>query len=105
MADTVEKFLQVDIYDIAVALLNIGLGHRLVGGTPWPKAVAAHGIPSLRFSRLPGLGISTRLITWGWYVPWSNCSLIAGQCAFRKSDSSSTRMPSMPGLPWFALTC
>ena len=82
-------------HDITVALLHVGLGlgDRLVGGAPWAKAIAkcgkcgvpsplkhlehacwisrsiTHGIPSLRFSWPPGLGISTRLIVWGWYVP------------------------------------
>jgi len=45
MADTVEKLLQVDIHHVAVALLNVGLGlgDRLVGGPPWPKAIAERG--------------------------------------------------------------
>jgi hypothetical protein len=45
MADVVEKLLQVNIYHVAVGLLNIGLGlgDRLVGGPSWPKAIAERG--------------------------------------------------------------
>jgi site-specific DNA recombinase len=45
MADAVEKLLQVDIHHVAVALLNVGLGlgDHLVGGSPWPKAIAERG--------------------------------------------------------------
>lgn len=127
----IEKLLQVDIHHVAVALLNVGLGlgDRLVGGPSWPKAIAERGkrgVPpplqhlqhrlldqpvkharnaQFAFLAASWLGDSTRLISWGWYVPWSNCSLIASQCALRKAGSSSTCIASMPGAPLFALTC
>jgi hypothetical protein len=64
-----------------------------------------HGMPRVRFSWLPALGLSPRLLPCGWYVPWRNGAWMAGQCAVRQSGRSSTRMSSRPGHPWCALTC
>ena len=45
MADAVEKLFQVNIHDLAVALLNValGLGDCLVGRPSWPKTITEHG--------------------------------------------------------------
>ena len=45
MADAVEKFFQVDIDDVAIALLDVdlGLGDRLVSRAPRPKAITEGG--------------------------------------------------------------
>ena len=49
-------------------------------------------------------GSRTGLTGCGWYAPASNCSRISGQCCPQVSGSSSTVIPSMPGLPLFCLT-
>ncbi len=55
LTDAIEELLQIEIYHIAVALLQIrlGLGHRLRGGAPGPKALAGRGkrrVPFTAFS-------------------------------------------------------
>ena len=43
VANAIEEVLQIDIDPVAMALLQIGLGHRVVSGAPRPKAIAGRG--------------------------------------------------------------
>ena len=62
------------------------------------------GIPSRRL-RPSGFGISTRFTGCGRYFPTTSCVRISRQCCFRYPANASTSIASMPGAPWFLLTC
>jgi hypothetical protein len=108
--DSIEEFFQIEINHPSVALHNIllRLSHGLMRRPIRSKPIAVVGkrrvpsllqnlhhrlldeaiqhswdAPSFRIPPPSGFGISTRLTGFGSYVPFSNCSRIAGQCCFR----------------------
>jgi len=79
---------------------NVGsnIGCSTCNSSCWTKRSSTVGMPN---SRTPPsrFGISCRFTALGRKLPANSCFRIATQCSCRYGSSSSTVLPSMPGLP------